>query len=332
MRGKWLLLGGIAILVAVAAGALSVFHRAQPSKAPAAKPQLVPMAFAGSEVSLPGKIEVQKVIPIAAPIDGVLEQVFVEPGQEVFEGQLLARVRNTQLDSTNEAAKMELEQVQTRVSTLDSSLIATRLEASRARADAARARSEYDRTLKAYQRQQMLVNEGATPRLVFEKAGREFNAAKEDYDTRDTLAKQADERVDMLTRQLDDARNVLAEKQAALDAAKADIAAGEIHSPVDGLLLGVKAKSGEEVNRTMTDLLQLAADLSSLQVVLDPEPPVLERIHPGQVAGVRVAEFPNEEFPGTVREIRGTQVIVEFISPSPAIKPGLTAQVRIKLI
>jgi len=32
-----------------------------------------------------------------------------------------------------------------------------------------------------------------------------------------------------------------------------------------------------------------------------------------------------------VREIKAGRVFVDFTSPSPAVKPGLTAQVKIKL-
>jgi hypothetical protein len=39
----------------------------------------------------------------------------------------------------------------------------------------------------------------------------------------------------------------------------------------------------------------------------------------------------NEPIPASVREVKGTQVLVEFTSPSPAIRPGLTAQVTIKI-
>jgi len=35
--------------------------------------------------------------------------------------------------------------------------------------------------------------------------------------------------------------------------------------------------------------------------------------------------------PGVVREIRDGQAIVEFTSALPAIKPGMTADVRFKL-
>jgi hypothetical protein len=34
--------------------------------------------------------------------------------------------------------------------------------------------------------------------------------------------------------------------------------------------------------------------------------------------------------PGTIKSIQGDQLLVEFTSPNPAVKPGMTAQVRIK--
>jgi multidrug efflux pump subunit AcrA (membrane-fusion protein) len=47
-------------------------------------------------------------------------------------------------------------------------------------------------------------------------------------------------------------------------------------------------------------------------------------------AAIHVAESA-EAIAGSVREIRDGRVIVDFTSPTPAIKPGMSAQVQIKL-
>ena len=174
------------------------------------------------------------------------------------------------------------------------------------------------------------MKEGATPRLKFEKAEKDFKAAKNESEILDTVAKNADEHVRTLVKELDAARVALSEKTDELEEAKSDVAAGEIHSPVDGLVIGVKGAPGGEISRTTTDLVLVAVELTSLQVLLIPEASVFPRIQAGQVCSVHVAEFP-EELPGKVAQIKGTEVIVEFVSPSPVIKPGSTAQVRIKL-
>src|SRR5207237_7889373 len=121
----------------------------------------VPMTQVPSpvEVHLSGKIRAQSVVSVAPPVEGTVGALFVDVGQEVFEGQLLARITNEGLETGQQAAQRELESAQSRVNTLESQVIAARLEASRAQADLSRARGEYERLDKLYRRQQMLYNE-----------------------------------------------------------------------------------------------------------------------------------------------------------------------------
>jgi multidrug resistance efflux pump len=332
MRGKWLLISGILILLAVAAGALSWLWRSRSSPAvvaPAPPPR--PAVFVGSEVSLLGKIRAQHIVPVAVPVEGTIEYVSVEVGQDVYEGEVLARIRNTGLETAHQVAAAEAERAQSRLNSLESTYIAARLEASRAHAEASRSQSDFARAEKAYLRQQMWYREGATPRLVFEKTQKEFEAAQTQYRTLEELARQTAEREESLHKEMDHARRVLEEKNQQLEEAKSNLAGVEIRSPADGILVGRTKQPGEEVTPEVKDLFQIAVDLSALEAVLEPEPPALERIRIGQEAILQVAEIPGEGLPGKVKEIKGSDVTVEFVNPSPAIRPGLTAQVRIKL-
>jgi hypothetical protein len=72
-------------------------------------------------------------------------------------------------------------------------------------------------------------------------------------------------------------------------------------------------------------------ELSRLEVVVEPAPAILERIRPGQSAEIRVAEVPDEAFEGTVKEVANGRVIVEFISGTPVVMPGLSAHVRVRV-
>jgi HlyD family secretion protein len=331
MRGKWLLAAGAAILLALAAGALSRWVRShRTASLPATAPQAAPAPFTAPEVSLPGKIRARQVIPVAAPVEGVLEVVEAEPGQEVYQGQLLARIKNVGLQAAQQLSQAQAERAQSRVDALNSSHIAARLEASRARSDASRAQTDFDRAEKTYLRQQMLHTEGATPRLVFEKAQKEFELARAQQQTLYELAKQAEQRAESLRKGIDNARRLLEESNRELDDAQQDLAGSEIRSPVDGILVARARQAGEEVTREVKDLFQIATELTSLEAVVEPEPPVLARIHAGQEAAILMAELP-QVIPGLVREIKAGQVIVEFASPGPAVRPGLSAQVRIKL-
>jgi multidrug resistance efflux pump len=329
MRGKWLLVSGAAVLAAVAAGALLLLRqRAAPTARSVAVPS--PATVVGPEISLPGTIRAQSVVPVPAPIEGTIETLLVDAGQPVYEGQSLGRIKNTGLEEARQTAAADAESAQARLSRIENEMVAARLEASRARADAVRAQSECDRTERAYLRQQMLLREGATPRLTFERAAAEFQSAKTERDTRAELARVAEDRFSNLSQSFDAAQATLKEKSAALDTALENAAAMEILSPVDGFVVARTKQPGDEVTTEVRDLFQIAVDISALEAVVEPPPPALARIHPGQQAFIQIAEFP-DAIPGRVKSIQGAQVIVEFASPNPALLPGATAQVRIKL-
>ncbi len=332
MRGKWILFAGVTILLAVAAGVLQMYRQSSTRKPATPIPLTQPAAVTGpvNEVSLSGLIEAQRVVNIAAPIEGVVESFGAEIGQDVFEGQLIAHIRSTKLDVAVEGAQLESDRIQARVHELEAAIVSGRLEMSRASADASRSRSEFDRAEKVYQRQQMLIREGATPRLVFEKAEREYRSTKEELDSKDLLARHAQDQVESLNRELDATKKTQEEREQTLENAKADVAAGDVRAPVDGIVLSRRGAPGEEVNRTMEDFFRLAVTLSALEVAVQPEPPVVPHIKLGQPVSIHVAEFP-DEIVGTVREIKDGRVIVDFTSPSPAIRPATTAQVRIRL-
>ena len=162
----------------------------------------------------------------------------------------------------------EVERASTRLNRLEGDLSAARLEASRASANRSRARAELDRTRKIHQRQKILHSEGATPRLTFERAGREFASAEDDSKSRDEVARVADDRVASLVKDIDAARRVLEDKNRELEDAQARIEAGQLRAPVDGIVVGRRGQPGDAVNRDVKDLFQIGVDLGLLSVVL----------------------------------------------------------------
>lgn len=330
MRGKWLLLSATLILIAVAVGALSLLRRQSGQAPPRKTAAAAPPAFTGAEASLRGRIQARKIVNVPVPVDGAVESFLADVGQSVYEGQLLAQIANTALESERDAALTELQRAQARVSSLESRLIAARLDSSRARADASRARNDADKSEKTYLRQQLLFREGAAARVSFEKSQQQFENDKTEFEHLDEMARLSEQNVDAQIRELDEAKRSQSEKSRQYEEVGDAIASAQVVSPVDGLIVGRRGQAGQDVTIEMEDLFQIAVDLSELDAVLEPEPQVLQRIRPGQEAVVQVAELLSS-IPGRVREIKQSRVFVEFTSPDPAVKPGMTVQVRIKL-
>ena len=329
MRKSWLPGAGAVALLAIAVAGISVYRGAP-------RPQPQPMAITQpappepTEISLPGKVQPTKVVAVPAPVEGIIEKLMAGVGDDVFEGEVLAHIRSGKLDAAAETAKADLERARARVSDLESKLIAARLEASRARADATRAKGDLDRAEKVYLRQQLLNREGATPRLVYEKAEQDYTALKGEAGNLEELAHNAEDRITSITKELQAAQALFEQKNNDLEDAVAELAAGDVPCPADGIVMSRRGQVGEAVNRAMHDLFEIAVNLSALQVAVSPDARTLPRIHSGQQAVIEIVEAPGG-IPGTVREVKEGQVLVDFSSPSPLVRPGLTAQVRIRL-
>lgn len=329
MRGKWALISITVILAAVGAGALSRLRsRPEVEAAPAPKP--APVTGAG-ETSLSGLIEAQHVVVVGAEVTGMLAEFLADVGQEVYEGELLARITNQGLETARESAKAAMEMAQARVDRAGAAIISARLEATRARADATRARSDYDRTERTYQRQKMLQSEGATPRLTYEKSQREFESAQTESQSLEDLARLAENRVNDLVKEQENAKRILQDKAAELEDATSQLAGAEVHSPVNGAVVLRRGEVGKEIGpQEQQEMFRIGVNLAELQVRVNPEPDALKQIKPGAAALVMVADLAGEGLAGTVKELQGNQAIVIFASPNPVVKPGMTAQVRIK--
>ncbi len=326
-RGRWALLVVAAVLIGAGAGALSRLRRA-PAEVSAPEPKTAPGAPPG-EVSLPGKIAARHVTSVTSQIAGQVETFLADVGQEVAEGQLLARLSNQGMEMARQAAAAEVESAQARVGSIESAIIAARLEASRAGADLSRARGEFDKAQRSYQRQKLLNAAGATPRLTYEKSDKDFQLAEGEYKGTEALARHSDERVAELSRELDSARRILDDKNRQLEEAQSGVLAAEVHSPVSGLVVARHGEPGKQ-QEPGAALFEIATDLAALLVDVEPEPPVLARLKPGQAALVFVADVP-EGIPGQVMEVKDGHAGVAFTNPSMAAKPGMTAQVRIRL-
>ena len=324
---KWLVAGAVVLFVAV--GGVGLVLRAHKAKS-APIPVASSVVAEPTEANLTGRVQARTVVAVPAPVEGTLEAFFVDVNQEVYKDQLLGRIRNGNLDTAVQQAQSEIDKAQARATMLSGEQLAARLEASRAAADQSRARADVDRLEKAYQRQKGLWEAGATPRLAFEKAEKDYKDAQATIERTDAIAKHATDRAAAVENEIEAANRAVSDATASAEQAKVALATTEVHSPADGILVARRGQPGEPVDPSIKDLLQIAIDLTALQLTVTPEPTVLARMHAGQAASLRIPEISAEEIPATVREVGARDAILDFTSPAPVTKLDLAAQVKIK--
>jgi multidrug resistance efflux pump len=324
-----MLLAGILLFLGASLAALTFWLKErQPSKPVIAAPS---EPASGAEISMSGKLRAQKTVSIPAPIDGTLGAFPVKPGDEVGEGQLLGNILNASLEDARKLAEQDLERWTERRTALESGLITARLEESRAAADASRAHNELQRAQKVYERQSLLWHEGATARRTFESAEADYQARQTEAQTLDEVAHQAQLKIERMSTDLETAKKAGSEREAELDHTLNELKSCEIRSPVDGIIISIEKQAGEPIVKGMPGLINIAVDVSQMEVVLESDPKYEKRIKPGQSALVEVPELPGNGLPATISSVDGGTVVVRFASPSPLIRPGMSALVRLRL-
>jgi len=315
--------GGIAVVVLITVGIFwGVRHRAALQQATPSHEKTVQ---APKEVTISGRVEAVHVIPVSVAIAGEVDSFSAEVGQDVFEGQVLARISNEGLETGRENAERVVKVAEEKLQSLETTISAARLEASRVHTESARALDDANLAAKNFERQTLLNREGATPRNAYQKAARDNEAASKELEGMRELARQADERLDALTKEYDLTKKTLDDKRKELEEAEAAVSAAEVHAPAAGIVV---ARQGE-IGKTLTQqeasaLFRIATDIVAMQAAFAADP----SMKVGDQVGVSFLDIAGNPIPAVIREIRNGEAVAEFTSDNAAIRPGASCAVH----
>lgn len=146
-RWLWIVLAVI-VLLALAGGAWLLLGRARPVEVRTAPVVSMDSAGAGASVlDATGYVVARRIATVSAQITGRVEEVMIEEGQRVEQGQVLARLDPISADAERSLSQSQLASAQSQVNNVQAQL--TRAEAEAGRLDALVAqqlvsRSQYD--------------------------------------------------------------------------------------------------------------------------------------------------------------------------------------------
>ena len=175
----------------------------------------------------------------------------------------------------------------------------------RAQADLERSKAEYDRNKTLFDAKVLTASE--------------FNTAQYNYTVAQASVKSA---------------------QVALDRARKNLSYTEIYAPIDGVVVERNVDVGQTVAASLSapQLFLIANDLSQMQILASVDESDIGQIHDGQEVRFTVQAYPNQNFTGTVRQVRlqsattenvvNYTVVVSVANPKGTLLPGMTATVE----
>lgn len=264
----FLLLAAIVLIVAgvIAYEALrphSVLVTVAPAEALGGRPG----AAASEVLTANGYVVARQRAAVSTEVSGRLWRLLVEEGSRVRKGQVLGVLQNEEQRAAVESAKAA-------VGAADASVAEARATA-----------RETDLTL------------GRTRELLSKGL-----ASQADFDNAEAKAKAADARV--LSAEAD-----VRSARAGLDAAQVSYDRTFIRAPFDGAVLRKEAEVGEIVSPIPSSggltrgAIVTLANLETVEVEVDVNEGYVARVHEGMRAEIALDAYPDERFPGHVRQI-----------------------------
>jgi HlyD family secretion protein len=291
-RRKRVIWGAIAGIIVLGGGfgvkaALSPNRTIDPSKLAA-----VERGDLARVVVATGKIQPLSKAEIKSKASGIVKKIYVDYGDRVKTGQVLAELDKIQLEAAERAAKANLQAA----------------EAARDSATAALARNRVDAEgpdvpfLKlSMERADKELKEGVISQSVLEDAQKNYRLA---------LNKQtsAQATLEVSRAEITKAEAQVAQSRAALDNAQEDLRNSTIVSPIDGLVLSRDVNVGDAVSSILilgsqaTPIMTLG-DVSKVYVQGKVDEADIGKVYLNQPARIVVESFKDKKFVGKVTKI-----------------------------
>jgi HlyD family secretion protein len=289
------LFAGLAALLLTASLAISL-HRGHENAAAATT---TPAIASSGLIAGPGRVEpYSEDIKIGSEMSGRLKSVFVEEGDVIHRGQVLAELENADYRAQVESARASVvakEAIQRKVING-----ARRQERDEAWSSVDEARAVTENAQSELHRRQQLFAAGVVSKEELDRYAREADVAKAKYQAAVQQHSLVDDHAREEDRSLAEADLQLAKSQ--LEEAQARYGKTFIRSPIDGSVLRKHHRSGESVSNSSTvpDPILTIGDPKILRVRIDVDETDVSKVRVGQKAYVTADAFGKRRFWGRV--------------------------------
>ncbi len=252
-------------------------------------------------------------IGLSSHIAGYVESAPVEDNAFVRQGQLIATIRDDDYRARVVTAQAALDGARSAVQVLEAQVIVQGQKVTSALADLRGAEATLTQSHLQHGRQRSLIVTGVISQQQLEAAEADearLSAVRDQKASDLTAARQT---LEVLGRQVDEARQVVKTRQAALDLANIDLSYTRVLAPVAGQLSTRGALVGEYV--TPGSRLGLLVPLPNVWIVANFREAQIARMYPGQAVQVTVDSVPGRTFRGSVDSIGPASGALQALLP-----------------
>lgn len=357
MKRKWKILLFI-VMVLVVGGGIFASVRIQQQGVVAVQTGRVLRQDLASIVTASGEIKPRNYINIGtnAMSPSRIMEILVKEGDQVREGQLLAKLESIQPEADVAAQKASVSAAEAEAASAEAALKAADENLRTAQAAIDRAKAEQERSRLSYERAVRLHEE----KLI---ARQEFDQRKAEYDALQAAVREAEARLSQARAQREQVASQLASAQKRVSVVQANLhRASDVLrrtmavAPLDGVVTNLPVRVGETVvpgiQNSPASLIMTIADMSLITAEVKVDETDIVNVKLNQTADITIDAIPNKTFKGHVIEIGNTailrstglaasqsaissqeakdfKVVIALDNPPAEIRPGLSCTAKI---
>jgi HlyD family secretion protein len=277
-----------------------------------------------------GKVEPITKVEIKSKASGIVKKLYIDAGDRVKKGQLLAELDKEEIEAHVAQAKAQEEAA-------EASLRGTEADMERAKVDAEG--PDVPMLKRAYDRAQGMAKEGVVSVSALDDAQKNYELA---------LNKQnvAKAQLQVLRAKIGQAQAQVAQDGANLKQLEEQLGYTTVTSPIDGIILSRDVEVGDAVSSILVlgssaTLIMTLGDTSEVYVKGKVDESDIGKVYLGQPARIKVESFKDKTFNGKVTKISPMgvekdnvttfEVRVSINNPGGELKAAMTANAEIIL-
>ncbi len=277
-----------------------------------------------------GKVTPIVKVEVKSKASGIVKKLFVEYGDTVKQGQLLAQLDKIEIEA-------QVEQSRAALAAAQANLISAQADYERAKVDAEG--PDVPMNKRAYERAQSMAKDGVVSASALDDA-------QKNYDMSVNKQNVAKAQVTVLKAKTAQAQAQVAQDQANLKQLEEQLSYTDIVSPMNGIVLSRDVEVGDAVSSILVlgssaTLVMTIGDTSEVYVKGKVDESDIGKVYLGQPARIKVESFKDKTFNGKVTKISPMgvekdnvttfEVRVSINNPGGELKAEMTANAEIIL-
>jgi len=355
VKSKWKITIGIFAVLAVAGGVVASVRWSQRDLVTVQTGKVSRIDLTAI-VTASGEIKPRNYINLGANAMGPLSSIFVQEGDRVRKGQVVARIENTQAGADVSAQQANIQGALADSAAAEEGLKAQEATIKTQIATLERFKNELDRTKVYLDRYKDMWDQHLVAKQDYDQKKSDYDSALASVRENEARVAQMEAQRSQTAAQLTSAQRRVAQAQAQLARLNDVLSKFDVVAPLDGLVTYLPVRQGETVvqgvQNSAASTIMTIADMSLITAEVKVDETDIVNVHVGQEADVAIEAMPNRTFKGKVTEIgnmailrssglaasqsttsnqeaKDFKVVIALLDPPSEIRPGLSATAKI---